>query len=367
MAPRASRTLEMDLPESDRAGDMPHPRSQTLLFGHGPAVGELVAASHSGTLHHAWLISGPRGVGKATLAWRFARALLARGPADLPADLSMPSDDQAFRLIAASTHPDVIGLRRPWDTDRKKFKSELPVDEVRRLRSFFSKHPSFGSLQIAIVDCVDDMSIQAQNALLKILEEPPKAAILLLIAHTPGAVLPTVRSRCRTLQLRSLPPETMRQALQSLAPGVDDAHLALAAALAEGAPGQAAMLAVSGMVGAYQQILSVLATLPQLNHAMLHGLADQFMKQFPDRGVAGFARLLSLAMQRHLRSLLGTAQALPEEQAAFRCMTRVLAPEQWSARYAELQALEARALALNLDKKQFVLNVFYSLEAAVRS
>ena len=367
MAPRAPRTLETELPESDRAGDMPHPRTQAVLFGHEAAVGQLVAASHSGGLHHAWLICGPRGVGKATLAWRFARAVLAHGLTACPADLSVPLEDKVFRLIAASAHPDVIGLRRPWDTEKKKFKSELPVDEVRRLRSFFSKHPSFGSLQIAIVDCVDDMNVQSQNALLKILEEPPKAALLLLIAHTPGAVLATVRSRCRTLQLRPLPAETMQRALQSLAPDVDSAHLTLAATLAEGAPGQAATLAVSGMTGAYQQILSVLSTLPQLNHAMLHGLADQFMKQFPDRGIAGFAHLLSLAIQRHLRSLLGTARARPGEQQAFARMAAALPPVRWSDACAELQAREERAVALNQDKKQFVLNAFYALETAIRS
>lgn len=367
MAPRSTKAVDVDLPESDRAGDMPHPRLQQNLFGHEAAVGQMVAAAHSGSMHHAWLISGPKGVGKATLAWRFARAVLARGLSGCPDDLALPADDKTFRLIAGLAHPDVIVLRRPWDSDKKKFKSELPVDDVRRLRMFFSRHPSFADVQVAVIDCMDDMNLQAQNALLKILEEPPKAAILLLIAHTPGLLLPTIRSRCRMLQLRPLSQRPMRAALQALAPQAAHDQLELAATLAEGAPGQAASLAASGMTGAYQQILAVLATLPQLNHAMLHGLSDQYMKQFPDRGIAGFAYLLSLAMQRHLRSHMGTTSALPVERQAFERMRLALTTERWSELCAELQANAQRASALNQDKKQFVLNAFYSLESAARS
>jgi len=366
MAPRSAKTVDVDQPESDRAGDMPHPRLQESLFGHKQAMEQMVAAAHSGAMHHAWLISGPKGVGKATLAWRFTRAVLARGLSACPDDLSLPADDKTFRLVAAMAHPDVIVLRRPWDAEKKKFKSELPVDDVRRLRSFFSRHPSFGNVQLAVIDCMDDMNLQAQNALLKILEEPPKAAILLLVAHTPGLLLPTIRSRCRMLQLRPLPQDTMREALQRLAPQADGDQLELAATLAPGAPGQAAALAASGMTGAYQQILGVLATLPQLNHAMIHGLSEQFMKQFPDRGISGFSYLLSLAIQRHLRTQMGTASPLPAERQAFDRMGHALTAIRWSEICAGLQASEQRASALNQDKKQFVLNAFYSLDSAVR-
>lgn len=367
MAPRSPKTIDADLPESDRAGEMLHPRLQESLFGHDAAVSQMVAAGHAGALHHAWLISGPKGIGKATLAWRFARALLAHGPRHLPEDLAIPATHTVFRLVAASAHPDVALLRRPWDQDKKRFKSELPVDEVRKLKSFFAKHPSQADMQVAIIDCMDDMNIQAQNALLKILEEPPKSAVMLLIAHTPGQLLPTIRSRCRALQLRPLAPAEMSDAMRHLAPDVAGEQLSIASALAEGAPGQAAAMAISGVISAYQQILGLLGTLPQLNQATLYGLADQFMKQFPDQGIAGFSRLLSMAMQRHLRSAMGTMVALPVEEKVFARMGQAIAPARWSDLWAELHASEQRASALNLDKKQFVLNAFNSLESAARS
>jgi hypothetical protein len=154
--------------------------------------------------------------------------------------------------------------------------------------------------------------------------------------------------------------------LRSRAPQADGDQLELAATLAPGAPGQAAALAASGMTGAYQQILGVLATLPQLNHAMIHGLSEQFMKQFPDRGISGFSYLLSLAIQRHLRTQMGTASPLPAERQAFDRMGHALTAIRWSEICAGLQASEQRASALNQDKKQFVLNAFYSLDSAVR-
>jgi DNA polymerase-3 subunit delta' len=361
MAPRAPKAVDVDLPESDRAGEMPHPRLQQHLFGHQAAVQQMVAAARSGALHHAWLVSGPKGVGKATLAWRFARALMAYGRANLPDDLSVPADHNAFRLVAALAHPDVNVVRRPWDQEKKRFKSELPVDEVRKLKAFFAKHPSYGEVQVAVIDCMDDMNLQAQNALLKILEEPPKAAIMLLIAHAPGQLLPTIRSRCRALQLRPLPREDMQLAMRHLAPDAGAEQLEMAASLAEGAPGQATAMVMSGVLSAYQQILGLLATLPQLNHANLHALADQFMKQFPDQGIEGFAALLSLAIQRHLRSLMGVAEALPAERQAFTRMGQAIPASRWSTLWADLQANAQRASALNQDKKQFVLNAFHAM------
>lgn len=367
MAPRSPRTAEAELPESDRAGDMPHPRLQERLFGHQAAIGQMVKAARSGTLHHAWLICGPKGVGKATLAWRFARALLAQGAANLSEDLDLASTHPTFRLVAAASHPDLALLRRPWDTEKKRFKSELPVDEVRKLKAFFSRHPSLGEARVALIDCMDDMNIQAQNALLKILEEPPKATVMLLIAHAPGQLLPTIRSRCRTLQLRPLAQPDMQEALRHLVPDASAEDLAIAATLCEGAPGNAAAMAVSGVVSAYKQILGLLGTLPQVNQATLHGLADQFMKQFPDQGIDGFCQLLSLAVQRHLRSAMGTTAPLAAEQKVFARMGQAIAAPRWGELWADLQAAGQRASALNLDKKQFVLNAFNSIESAARS
>jgi len=140
MAPRSPRAeLTEPLPESDRSGDLPHPRDQMHLFGHAEAAVSLAKAARSGHLHHAWLIAGPKGVGKATLAWRFARALMVHGKENCPLDLAVDPSNIAARQVMAMTHPDLALLRRPWDTDKKRFKTELVVDEVRKLHGFFSR------------------------------------------------------------------------------------------------------------------------------------------------------------------------------------------------------------------------------------
>lgn len=367
MAPRTSRPEDVELPESDRAGDLAHPRSQVELFGHDAAARQMASAARSGHLHHAWLISGPKGVGKATLAWRFARAVLAHGRANCPDTLHVPPEHLAFRRIVQLAHPDITVLRRPWDTDKKRFKTELPIAEVRKLRGFFSKHPSDGDTQFAIVDCADDMSTEAQNALLKVLEEPPRAAILLLLSHAPGQLLPTIKSRCRALQLRPLGTQDMTRAMQHLAPDVPPQQLEMAGVLAEGAPGQAAAFAMRGSVVLYQELLTLLTTLPRLNHGLLHGFAERTVKQFAERTIPEVATLLAQLVERHLRSQMGTLSPMAQERDAFSRMATSIPGQAWSEYWTDLRNQFVRADALNLDKKQFVLNAFYSIESAVKS
>ncbi|MCE9523898.1 MAG: DNA polymerase III subunit delta', partial [Alphaproteobacteria bacterium] len=239
MVARARNIDAEPVPESDRIGALPHPRERLELFGHSGAAQSLASAARSGRLHHAWIIAGPKGVGKATLAWRFARALLAHGAEKCPDDLGVDATHPMHRLVASLAHPDLMLLRRPWDTERKRARTVITVDEVRRLPAFFSQYASYDGPRIAIVDAADDMNTQAQNALLKILEEPPARALLLLVAHAPGGLLPTTRSRCRMLHLRALDAEPMRQAVAHLAPDLDETQRDLLSALAEGAPGRA--------------------------------------------------------------------------------------------------------------------------------
>jgi DNA polymerase III subunit delta' len=271
MAPRPRVADSEPVPESDRIGELPHPRERFELFGHARAAQTLATAARSGRLHHAWIIAGPKGVGKATLAWRFARALLAHGAQKCPDDLAVAPDHHVVRQIGALAHPDLVVIRRPWDGEKKRFKLELPVDEVRRLHGFFSRHSSEGGARIAIIDAADDMSRSAQNALLKILEEPPANALLLLISHAPGGLLPTTRSRCRLLTLRGLDSGALEDAVSELAPAVDQKSRALLAALAGGAPGRALELAETDALTMYRDIAELLLALPRLNGAKLFG------------------------------------------------------------------------------------------------
>jgi DNA polymerase-3 subunit delta' len=364
MAPRPRGTDIEPLPESDRIADLPHPREQRELFGHAEAAQMLAAAARSGRLHHAWILAGPKGVGKATLAWRFARALLAHGAAACPDDLAVPEEHPVRRQIAALTHPDLTLIRRTWDVDKKRFRVELPVDEVRRLHGFFSRHSSYGGARIAIVDAADDMSRSAQNALLKILEEPPAGALLLLISHAPGGLLPTTRSRCRMLTLRRLKGEAMQHALATLAPEADEAERAILAALADGAPGRALGLAETGALAVYREIVELLSGLPRLNGAKLFALAEKIARG--EGGVARFVALVSQLEERLLRGAFAALPTVPGEEPLLRHLRATVPLDRWSGLWEGLRLAAADADELNLDKKQFVLNTFFAIEAAAQ-
>jgi DNA polymerase III subunit delta' len=366
MAARARNYDAEPLPESDRVGALPHPREQQELFGHATAAQTLAEAARSGRLAHAWIIAGPKGVGKATLAWRFARALMAHGPANCPDDLSVPDGHPVQRMIAALAHPDLVLIRRPWDPDRKRHRTELPVEEVRRLHGFFSRHASEGGQRIAIVDAADDMNRSAQNALLKILEEPPARGLLLLISHAPGTLLPTTRSRCRLLTLRPLAAEPMRHAVAALAPNIAGAERDLLAALAEGAPGRALELAETDAIGLYRDIVDLLRGLPRLNGPKLFAVAEKMGRAASGPGLPQFVTLLSQLEERVVRGAYAALPPVPGEDALLRHLRAAVPLDRWSQLWDELQVKAVEADALNLDKKQFVLNALFAIEAAAR-
>lgn len=367
MAPRVSRAEAEIFPESDRSGELPHPREQKLFFGHAQSLAELATAARSGQMHHAWLIAGPKGIGKATLAWKLARALLAFGTKNCPEDLDVPETNALARHVTALTHPDLMLLRRPWDHERKRLKSELPVAEVRRLRGFFSTHASYGGPRIAIIDCMDDTSTEAQNALLKTLEEPPKGAILLLITHAPGHLLPTIRSRCRTLTLRKLGDADMEAALAALCPQLDGEDKQTIKALADGTPGFAASLAAANAPATYRDILSLLNQMPQPNMSLTISLAERLSKLPIEQGIGMFSTLISLAIQRAVQANLSQTPILPAELKAFSSMIRSMPPQSWVQAWSDFRQTFNRTDELNLDKKQYVLNTVFSLESRASS
>ena len=196
-------------PESDAAADAPHPRHALRLIGHAAPEAELLAAYRSGRLPHAWLIGGPAGIGKATLAWRMARFVLANPDPSAPAvqgarDLAVDPLSQAARLVEALAHPDFSLVRREWRPKEKNFATEIPVDAVRKATQLFQLAAGFGGWRVCIVDSADDLNRSSGNALLKLIEEPPDRSLFLIVAHRPGQVLPTIRSRCRKLRLEAL-------------------------------------------------------------------------------------------------------------------------------------------------------------------
>lgn len=214
-----------------------HPRRRHELVGHAEAVAGLLRTHASGRQHHAWLVTGPKGIGKATLAFAFARFLLAG--AAKGQGLKVAENHPASRLIAAGSHPDLFVLQRAFDG--KKVKSETSVDDARALSEFLSRTSGFGGWRVVVVDAADDLNSESANALLKLIEEPPEKAQFILVSHRPGVLLRTVRSRSVAVPLQPLDAAQTLQVVRGLpaASGAADAEIELAVSLAQGSPGRA--------------------------------------------------------------------------------------------------------------------------------
>src|SRR6201991_2752439 len=230
--------------DSDRIEGFAHPREVHALLGQDEGLARAARALRSGRPPSAWLITGAPGVGKATLAYRIARYLLAYGTTDMgPEDLSVPRDNAAARQVMAQSHPGLLILKRAVNPKTGKLMTVLSVDEIRRLSDFFGMTSGAGGWRVAIVDTADDMNDNAANALLKMLEEPPGNAMLLLLSNTPGRLLPTIRSRCQRLELRPLDDAALQDALKRYLPESTSAERAALARLSGGSIGAALTLA----------------------------------------------------------------------------------------------------------------------------
>src|SRR5665213_2883367 len=239
----AKRSKPVDIVETDRLEGFAHPRETHRLVGQDEALARAARAIRSGKPPQAWLITGPPGIGKATFAYRVARYLLAFGAtAEGPADLSVPENNAASIQVASASHPGMLVLKRGYN-DAGKLMTVLSVAEIRRLAGFFGMTSGAGGWRVAIVDTADDMNDNAANALLKLLEEPPSRAMLLLLSNTPGRLLPTIRSRCQRLELRPLDTAMVERELARLLPDSSSGEYASLARLSGGSIGAALQLA----------------------------------------------------------------------------------------------------------------------------
>lgn len=241
--------LERLAPEQwDSLPDIPEPRESTAFFGHADIAAQLAERYAGGRLHHGLLFAGPRGVGKATLAFRLIGHMLRHpDPARAPPELAPPAPgDPLWRQIASAAHPGILHLSRPFDDKRKLFRTALTVEEVRRVGRFVGTTQHDGGWRAVIVDTADDMNAQAANALLKNLEEPPARTLFVVISHAPGRLLPTIRSRCQVVRFSGLDETDLVAALRALDAPVDSATIPALAAGAQGSVREALLMALNG-------------------------------------------------------------------------------------------------------------------------
>jgi DNA polymerase-3 subunit delta' len=343
------------LPELDRQDGFLHPRETTALFGHQAAEKAFLDGFADGRMHHAWLLCGPAGIGKATLAYRFAKYALAKPAERKPATLAIDDDASAARQVTALSHPGLLVLRRPFDAKTKRFSSAITVDEVRRLRSFLGLTASEGSWRIVIVDSANDLNPNAANALLKSLEEPPSQTTFLLISSEPSALLPTIRSRCRRVNLSPLGSGDLRaaaerafQAANIEMPKIDQwPHLEQ---VAKGSVRRVLQFASDGGLASHAALAGALARLPAVDWPATHALADTLSGSANEQQFEMFCDLL-LEMTGRMASESSRDNARRSAQLT----------DFWSTFVRQRSEIDL----LNLDRKSFILSAFNSLQQAV--
>lgn len=352
----------------------PDPSANPQLIGHGNAEKAFIDTWSSGRLAHAWLICGPRGIGKATLAYRIARFVLTGGGEGslfgARGSLEIAEDHPVFRRVAAGGHADLKVVERGWTDDKQtKRRGEIVVEDVRGIGSFMALTPAEGGWRVVIVDAADEMNRSSANAVLKVLEEPPRQALLLLISHSPGRLLPTIRSRCRRLVLNPLAEPQVMHLLHRYAPELSESDATALARLGEGSIGKALALAEQGGLGLYREMLGLLQTLPKMDVPALHAFGDRVARAGEADAFRTVSELLVWWVARLVR-VGGGGAAAEVMSGEGQVMARLLAAaslDRWIEVWEKITHLFARAEAVNLDRKQVVLNAFLTVERHARS
>lgn len=322
----------------------PEPRANPELLGHQEAEATILDAMRSGRMHHAWLITGPEGVGKATLAFRFARRLLA-GPAG---SLFLDPSNPVFRRVTAGTHADLLTIEREVNEKTGRRKRDIAVDDVRDIGGFMSLTPAEGGWRVVVVDGAEDMNQASANALLKVLEEPPPRAILLLTCAAPGRLLPTIRSRCRRLRLKPLDDASMAQLLSAWLPGMDEDQRDRLITLAEGSPGRAMTLAEDEGLAVAAIVDKLLAELPDVPISRGYQIADALGRS--ETGFSVFMDMLRAGVASAVReSVRGRADPDQARLASLRPL------DAWGELWQALTKLQDETERFSLDKRQAIV------------
>ncbi|MCP4935990.1 MAG: DNA polymerase III subunit delta' [bacterium] len=350
--------VDHDKPNPDQLDGAPHPRQSTILFGHEAADIGFQQAMHAGKLHHAWLIQGKEGIGKATLAYRFAQMVLAREDqtnSEIVPGRKLDFSTTGAQLICSDAHPNLLVLRRSWNSKTKKFRTRIVVDDVRELQRFLGNTSGMGKWRVVIIDRADDLNMNAANALLKMLEEPPAFCLFLLVSAEQGKLPTTIISRCQKLRLQSLDASTLRACTSHVAdqsqitlPHGD--QLSIIFELANGSVRAALEFASGRTLDDYNEIKHILDLLPGIDPQAISALADRLSTRTAEQDYHNFLHLLSTQVSNRIRQIVLAGGGNKHELA------------QWTQLWETITSRKTEIDLLNLDRGNFILDLFANIE-----
>ena len=372
MARRAVEAEVEALPEADRLGDYPHPRQTSILYGHDDARARLAAAIDSGDMHHAWLLTGLEGIGKATLAYKAASYALASADERLP-NLNISQDTVAGRQVSQLSHPGLLVIRRNYDIKTKRFPTAITIDEVRKLRAFLNHRHVLGQWRVIIIDSGDELNINAANALLKSLEEPPRQTLFFLIATDAGKLLPTVRSRCRLLHLMPLDNDHLLAAAQTAYACVNGKNAKETPppwhdlqSAAGGSPRRLLALASAGGREIAHSVERIYGALGKADIDFQHSLADRLAST---QALPDYELFITLFLEKLAQLIKSTALQPVAADGGF-SQAGPVRPEKlasWAELWETLHREAREVKTLNLDRAAFLLDIFMRLERETRN
>ncbi len=365
-------------PRPDQIENAPHPRDTPQIIGQRVAEQGFLDAYNADRLHHGWLLTGPRGVGKATLAWRIARFLLANPGGEVPENglfgdnpevlrtLDVSDDHPVARRLMAGSEPGFFHIVRSLNEKTGRLRDMIVADDVRRLNQFLHMSATEGGRRVVLIDCAEDMNVQAANALLKMLEEPPLRTTLLLVSHQPARLLPTIRSRCRELRLSTLGPVDMETAL-----GLTGAECAVdetvaLTQLSGGSVGEAVRLINLGGLRMYSEITQIAATMPQVDRARALKLAEAAATRGAEDKLDLLLTLVDVFVARLARcGVTGTAPpeaAKDEANVLLRLSPTHKKAQDWARIGQEIGERMRHGRAVNLDPVALVLDTVFRMQ-----
>jgi len=369
---------------------IPRPQANAMLFGHRAAEHAFLRALASGRLPHAWLITGTRGIGKATLAYRMARHLLVEGapnasvapePVDLlfeqapaaydtvsPSDtLDMPAGHPIFRRVAAGAHPDLRVLERAVNEKTGRLRSEILVDDVRGIVDFLHMTPSESKWRVTIIDAAEDLNKNAANALLKILEEPRDRTAILLVSHAPGRLLPTIRSRCRRLELLPLDEPSLVRALDHFGVAIGEELKSRITYLAEGSIQRALDILEGDGENLLQRMGELFGSWPRFSTEFLHRFSDQLAARGAEQTFQIAVTLLDIWMARFVKWSTtgqdGGVELFPRETEIMARLKKAATADLWLDAWEKAHGILQQVESTNFDRKQAMLTALLALRS----